>query len=87
MKFSVAVLSVFFIAIELCAQVKWISIEPQKPNKEAQPKISLPQLQPVSNLFENVKIIQHLLNKTSAEKEPKADSKKNWYIIKNSENR
>lgn len=87
MKFAIAVLSVFFIATELCAQVKWISIEPQKPNKEVQSKISLPKLQPVSNLFENVKIIQHLLNKTSVKKESNADDKKNWYIIKNSENR
>ncbi|QOY54254.1 hypothetical protein HUE87_10290 [Candidatus Sulfurimonas marisnigri] len=87
MRFVVAVLIAFLIVIDLNAQVKWISIEPETPHKEASQKINLPQLKSVNNLFENVKIIQHLLDKKSVKEEINADSKKNWYIIKNIENR
>lgn len=79
-----AVLSCF-LTINLYAQADWIPLEPQNRGNTTKVNSAQPQSIPAIQLFEKVKIIHQLLDKTGAEDEADDDGKKNWFIIENTE--
>lgn len=93
MKAVVVIACFLFITVNIYAQKEWIVIEPinsdensKKSDDKSKQNIKISPFQPVQTLLENAKVIQHLLDNKNDKEEPKADSEKNWYIIKNMEN-
>ena len=93
MKVTAVMASLLFMNINLYAQTEWIAITPasadeksKSAEKNSSQTIKISPLQPAKILVEKVKVIQHLLDKKETKKEPKAESKKNWFIIENRQN-
>jgi hypothetical protein len=87
MKVAMALFCFILVTINLHADVKWIPIDPIRTDENAKVKNKLPQLVPVNNLIENVKIIQQLLDNTTDKEELNIDSGPNWYPLDNTQNR
>ena len=77
MKTTLIIYCLVFVSINLYAQVNWIPIDSVKKNENTKP---------VNKLFENLKIIQHLIDNKNDKKEVQLENKKKWYTIKNIQN-
>ncbi|MFA6197172.1 MAG: hypothetical protein WC656_11090 [Sulfurimonas sp.] len=86
MKTTIILFYSIFAIINAFADVKWIPIEPIKTEQTAKRDDNLSQLQPMNKMLDNLKIIQHLLDKKSDMEDLDEDSDKNWYNLEDVEN-
>lgn len=87
MKTTTIPLCFIFLTVNASADVKWIPIEPIKTEQTTKQDTNVSQLQPMNKMLDNLKIIQHLLDKKDDEEENlDEESDKNWYNLKNSGN-
>ena len=87
MKNTIILFYFIFATIQASADVKWIPIEPIKTEQMTKKEANLSQLQPMNNMLDNLKIIQHLLDKKNdAEEDLDEESDKNWYNLRDVKN-
>ena len=86
MKNTIILFCLFFATIQAFADIKWIPIEPIKTEQTTKKEANLSQLQPVNKMLDNLKIIQHLLDKKSDVEDLDEDSDKNWYNLEDTQN-
>ncbi|MCX6052499.1 MAG: hypothetical protein NTZ60_08280 [Campylobacterales bacterium] len=88
MKNTIIIFYLLFATIQAFADIKWIPIEPIKTEQTTKQDSNFSsQLQPMNNMLDNLKIIQHLLDKKNdAEEDLDEESDKNWYNLKNTVN-
>jgi len=87
MKILMILLSFTFITMTLYAEIKWIPIEPIEPikpityNENTKAENNISAIKPKNQLFENVKVIQQLLDNTKDNEEDEKD----WYPLQERE--
>jgi hypothetical protein len=80
MKAVAGIVSFAWITTNVYADIKWIPIEPIHPHENFKPDSNKSKPQPANQLFENVKMIQQLLDKRS-KGDLNPEKSKNWYAI------
>ena len=81
MKNIIVMVCCIFFSVDICADAKWIPIEPIKPIENYRQDKNTSSQKPVNRLIENAKVIQYLLDKGTDKEKSDKENSKNWYIF------
>lgn len=89
MKRALTIIFLFFSAIILSANEKWIKIEPIDKTKTSKSNsklnVNLSKIEPINKMLKNATVIKKLIDATGKKNEP-VSNEKNWFILNTEDN-